>query len=40
MLYRRDYFTGSASNPDDLEVWRILTRLIAEKSGGTVPVIG
>lgn len=40
MLYRRDYFTGSASNPDELQLWRMLISLIADKSGGTVPVLG
>ncbi len=39
MLFRRDYFTGSAGNPDELELWRMLIGLIADKSGGTVPLL-
>lgn len=37
LLYRRDYFTNSAEDPDECALWGLLVERIAEKSGGSVP---
>lgn len=39
LLYRRDYFTNSSDNPDEFALWGLLVERIADKSGGTVPVL-
>jgi hypothetical protein len=39
LLYRRDYFTNSSDNPDEFALWGLLMERIAEKSGGTVPLL-
>ena len=39
LLYRRDYFTNSAADPDEFALWALLVQRIAEKSGGSVPVL-
>lgn len=39
LLYRRDYFTNSSDDPDEFALWGLLVERIAEKSGGTVPLM-
>ena len=39
LLYRRDYFSNSSEDPDEFALWGLLVERIAEKSGGSVPVL-
>ena len=39
LLYRRDYVTNSAEDADEFALWGLLVERIAEKSGGSVPLL-